>query len=281
MQQGQASRTAVGAAGHRAAHQILERGFVFADPLALRILGQDADEAIALAKEQPERRPLRLFIAMRSRFAEDSARRAIQEGVRQILVLGAGLDTFAYRLQPSEGLSVFELDHPATQREKRRRLAEAQIHEPGHVAYVAHDFEHGSMAAALEASGLNPDNPTFVLWLGVTPYLAEEAVYATLGELARFPGGVEVVFDYANPPHAFDEGAPRDFHRAMAVRVAASGEPFRGYFYSDELHARARSLGFSEIEDLDRAALIGRYLPDFSISSRSGPGGHVVWMATG
>jgi methyltransferase (TIGR00027 family) len=281
MQQGQASRTAVGAAGHRAAHQILERGFVFADPLALRILGQDADEAIALAKEQPERRPLRLFIAMRSRFAEDSARRAIQEGVRQILVLGAGLDTFAYRLQPSEGLSVFELDHPATQREKRRRLAEAQIHEPGHVAYVAHDFEHGSMAAALEASGLNPDNPTFVLWLGVTPYLAEEAVYATLGELARFPGGVEVVFDYANPPHAFDEGAPRDFHRAMAERVAASGEPFRGYFYSDELHARARSLGFSEIEDLDRAALIGRYLPDFSISSRSGPGGHVVWMATG
>jgi methyltransferase (TIGR00027 family) len=281
MQQGQASRTAVGAAGHRAAHQILERGFVFADPLALRILGQDADEAIALAKEQPERRPLRLFIAMRSRFAEDSARRAIQEGVRQILVLGAGLDTFAYRLQPSEGLSVFELDHPATQREKRRRLAEAQIHEPGHVAYVAHDFEHGSMAAALEASGLNPDNPTFVLWLGVTPYLAEEAVYATLGELARFPGGVEVVFDYANPPHAFDEGAPRDFRRAMAERVAASGEPFRGYFYSDELHARARSLGFSEIEDLDRAALIGRYLPDFSISSRSGPGGHVVWMATG
>jgi methyltransferase (TIGR00027 family) len=281
MQQGQASRTAVGAAGHRAAHQILERGFVFADPLALRILGQDADEAIALAKEQPERRPLRLFIAMRSRFAEDSARRAIQEGVRQILVLGAGLDTFAYRLQPSEGLSVFELDHPATQREKRRRLAEAQIHEPGHVAYVAHDFEHGSMAAALEASGLNPDNPTFVLWLGVTPYLAEEAVYATLGELARFPGGVEVVFDYANPPHAFDEGAPRDFRRAMAERVAASGEPFRGYFHSDELHARARSLGFSEIEDLDRAALIGRYLPDFSISSRSGPGGHVVWMATG
>jgi methyltransferase (TIGR00027 family) len=281
MQQGQASRTAIGAAGHRAAHQILERGFVFADPLALRILGQDADEAIALAKEQPERRPLRLFIAMRSRFAEDCARRASEEGARQILVLGAGLDTFAYRLQPSEGLRVFELDHPATQREKRRRLAEAQIHEPGHVAYVAHDFEHGSMTAALEAAGLEPDDRTFVLWLGVTPYLTAEAVYATLGELARFPGGVEVVFDYVNPTHAFEEGAARDFHRAMAERVAASGEPFRCDFDSAELHARARSLGFTEIEDLDRAALIGRYLPDFPVPPRSGPGGHVVRMATG
>ena len=71
MQHGQASRTAVGAAGHRAAHQVLERGLIFADPLALAILGQDADDAIALAKERPERRPLRLFVAMRSRFAED------------------------------------------------------------------------------------------------------------------------------------------------------------------------------------------------------------------
>ena len=83
MQHGQASVTALGAAGHRAAHQVLERGFVFADPLALPILGSDAESAIALAKERPERRGLRLFIAMRSRFAEDSARHAIDKGVRQ------------------------------------------------------------------------------------------------------------------------------------------------------------------------------------------------------
>src|SRR6201996_3667088 len=113
MQHGQASRTALGAAGHRAAHQVLERGFVFADPLALRILGEDADNAIALAKEKPERRSLRLFIAMRSRFAEDSARRAVEKGVRQILVLGAGLDTFAYRLEPRPGIRVFQPRHPA------------------------------------------------------------------------------------------------------------------------------------------------------------------------
>ena len=280
MQDGQASVTALGAAGHRAAHQVLERGFVFADPLALRILGPDADAAIALARERPERRPLRLFIAMRSCFAEDSARRAIENGVRQILVLGAGLDTFAYRLEPTHGLRVFELDHPATQAEKRRRLAEAQIAEPAHVSYVAHDFDRGSMKAALKAAGLDPDRGAFVLWLGVTPYLTGEKVFATLGELASLPGGTEVVFDYANPPEAVEETDARNFHREMAERVAASGEPFRGYFDTPELHARARKLGFSEIEDLDRAALVARYLPDLPVPPRPGPGGHVVRMAT-
>jgi methyltransferase (TIGR00027 family) len=280
MQQGQASVTALGAAGHRAAHQILDRGLVFADPLALRILGPDANDAIALAKERPERRPLRLFIAMRSRFAEDSARRAIEKGVRQILVMGAGFDTFAYRLEPAGDIRVFELDHPATQAEKRRRLTEARIAEPRHVSYVAHDFEHGSMTGALEAAGFDPSKRTFVLWLGVTPYLTEEAVFATLSELARLPGGAEVVFDYANPPDAINETNTRNFHREMAERVAASGEPFRGYFHSVELRARAHELGFSDIEDLDRAALVARYLPDASAAPRPGPGGHVVRMAT-
>jgi methyltransferase (TIGR00027 family) len=280
MQDGQASVTALGAAGHRAAHQVLERGFVFTDPLALAILGQDADDAIALAKERPERRPLRLFIAMRSRFAEDSARHAIANGVRQILVLGAGLDTFAYRLEQSQDMCVFELDHPATQRDKQSRLAAARIPVPGHVAYVAHDFERGSMIGALEAAGFDLRKRTFVLWLGVTPYLTEEAVFATLGALARLASGAEVVFDYTNPPRAIEEGATRDFHREMAARVAESGEPFRCAFHTAELHARARSLGFSDIEDLDRAALIARYLPDLPVAARPGPGGHVARMAT-
>jgi methyltransferase (TIGR00027 family) len=279
MQQGQASVTAIGAAGHRAAHQVLERGFVFADPLALSILGQDADGAIALARERPERRGLRLFIAMRSRFAEDSARRAIANGVRQILVLGAGLDTFAYRLERTHDLRVFELDHPATQAEKRRRLAQAQIAEPAHVSYVAHDFERGSMRAALTAAGLDPDRGAFVLWLGVTPYLTEEAVFATLSELASWPGGTEVVFDYANPPDRVSDSAARAHHEQLAERVAAGGEPFRGYFDTAELHARARELGFAKIEDLDRAALVARYLPDLPVPPRPGPGGHVVRMA--
>ncbi len=121
---------------------------------------------------------------------------------------------------------------------------------------------------------------TFVVWLGVTPYLTEEAVYATLGALARFPGGAEVVFDYANPPHAIEEAGVRDTHHALAARVAASGEPFRCYLETGALHERARALGFADIEDLDRAALVERYLPHLPAKPRPGPGGHVVRMAT-
>ena len=281
MKHGEASRTAQGAAGHRAAHQALEGGRVFADPLALRILGPDAEEAIAAARAQPERRALRLFVAMRSRFAEDSALRAIRDGVRQILVLGAGLDTFACRLAPLAGLEVFELDHPATQRDKRARLAAAGIAEPAHLAFVAHDFERGDMTGALAAAGLDTRRRTFVLWLGVTPYLTENAVTATLRALARWPGGAEVVFDYANPPHAIEEARVRDFHHAMAERVARQGEPFRCFLDTAALHERARALGFDEIEDLDRAALAGRYLSDAPAKLQPGPGGHVMRMATG
>ncbi len=119
-----------------------------------------------------------------------------------------------------------------------------------------------------------------MLWLGVTPYLTGEAVFATLGELSGWPGGTEVVFDYANPPDRVTDSATRAHHEQLAERVAASGEPFRAYFDTPELHARARELGFSAIEDLDRAALVARYLPDAPIPPRSGPGGHVVRMAT-
>ena len=150
-----------------------------------------------------------------------------------------------------------------------------RITEPQHVSYVAHNFEQREYGRRAEGRWVDVAKRTFVLWLGVTPYLTEGAVFATLSELAHLPGGTEVVFDYANPPDAIAEGNARNFHREMAERVAASGEPFRCYFDSGELHARARELGFSEIEDLDRAALVARYLPDGR--SRPGPGQEATW----
>ena len=274
-----ASRTALGAAAHRAAHQTLEGGRVFSDPLALAILGADANTMIARVTERPEGRLLRLFIAMRSRFAEDCALRSIGAGVRQVVVLGAGLDTFAYRLEPREGLQVFELDRPATQRDKRRRLKEAGVCEPAHVAYVAHDFESGAMAPALIAAGFDPDRRSFVMWLGVTPYLAEDAVFGTLSELARFPAGVEIVFDYPNPTASISAAAARASLDELAARVAELGEPFRCALDTETLHARARALGFVEAEDHDGGSLAARYLPHLE-GMPSGRGGHVVRMAT-
>ena len=268
------------AAGMRAAHQTLDGGMVFADPLAVRILGGDAEAAIAVLQSAAGAARLAPFCRHALPLRRGRAKRAIEAGVGQVLVLGAGLDTFAYRLEPREGLKVFELDHPATQRDKRARLAEAGIDEPPHLGFVAHDFEHGDMTEALIAGGLDVCRRTFVLWLGVTPYLTEEAVFATLGGLARFPGGVEVVFDYASPPHAIGEARVRDFHQAMAERVAASGEPFRCALETQALHERARAMGYRR----DRGSgprRSGRPLSAGApVKPRPGSGGHVVRMAT-
>jgi methyltransferase (TIGR00027 family) len=200
MQSGQASRTALGAAGHRAAHQVLEQGRIFADPLALRILGADADEAISEANREPRRRGLRLFIAVRTRFAEDALAAAIARGVSQLVVLGAGLDTYAYRADLDGALRFFEVDHPATQAWKRERLASAGIAIPPALTFAPVDFEHGSLADGLAAAGFDPAQRSFFTWLGVTPYLTEQAIFPTLGYIAGLPGGAEVAFDYSNPP---------------------------------------------------------------------------------
>ena len=280
MKHGEASRTALGAAGRRAAHQALEGGAVFSDALAIPILGEDADAAIASARARPEQRGLRLFVAMRSRFAEDAARRALEAGVRQIVILGAGLDTFAYRIEPRPGLRVFEIDHPDTQRDKRRRLTEAKIAAPAHLSFVALDFDKETLTQALARAALDSTERAFVIWLGVTPYLTESAVFGTLGDLARLEGGAEIVFDYANPSHAIADAKVRGFHEALVASVAEVGEPFRCTIETAELHTSARALGYVEIEDLDRAALVARYLPHAAASVKPGPGGHVVRMAT-
>ena len=274
-----ASRTALGAAAHRAAHQTLDAACVFKDPLARAILGDDAEPMIARVTERLEGRRLRHFIALRSRFAEDCAGRAIDAGVRQIIVLGAGLDTFAYRLQPREGLQVFELDHPVSQQDKRRRLEEAGVFEPAHVAYVPHDFESGAMAPALIGAGFNPARRSFVMWLGVTPYLTEDAVFGTLSELARLPAGVEIVFDYPNPVESIPDPAARTALEELARRAAELGEPFRCALETEALHARAQALGYVEVEDHDGGSLAARYLPDPKGVSL-GRGGHVVRLAT-
>src|SRR5271167_4527623 len=115
MQIGSPSRTALGAARHRAAHQLLERGFIFPDPFALPILGVDADALLQETQRDDFTRRLRLFIAIRSRLAEDALAAAWTRGVRQLVILGAGLDTYAYRSPLGGALRIFEVDHPATQ----------------------------------------------------------------------------------------------------------------------------------------------------------------------
>lgn len=281
MQQGQPSRTARGAASHRAAHQVLERGFIFSDPLAIRILGADAEAAIRDAKNDPSRRRLRLFIAVRSRFAEDALATAVaRRGVRQLVVLGAGLDTYAYRASLGEGLRIFEVDHPATQAWKRQRLAEAAILAPRALTFAPVDFERETLADGLSAAGFDPAQQTFFTWLGVVPYLTEQVVFSTLAFIAGLPGGAHVVFDYGNPPvSASNEDDYAAGREALASRVASVGEAFTSHFETDALRAGLTALGFREVEDLGPRTIRDRYFAGRG-GSLPDRGGHILRATT-
>jgi len=280
VQPGQPSRTALGAATHRAVHQVLEHGAIFADPLAVRILGEDVEEAVREAQANPARRILRLFIALRARFAEDALRTAVARGVRQLAVLGAGLDTFAYRNELGERLHVFEVDHPATQAWKRQRLAEAEIPLPRTLTFAPVDFERETLADGLAAAGFNPAQQTFFTWLGVAPYLTEQAVFSTLEYIVGLRGGAHVVFDYSNPPDPVPEkDAYSAFHEKLSARVASLGEVFKSNFETGPLHAKLTALGFREIEDLGPALIRERYFGNRS-GRQSNRGGHILRATT-
>ncbi len=284
MQQGQPSRTALSAAAHRAAHQVLEQARFFYDPLALSILGADAMALVQEAAENPERKRMRVFIAVRSRFAEDSLAAAVAGGTRQLVVLGAGLDTFAYRSPFRERLRIFEVDHPATQAWKRERLTQAGIAIPEWLTFAPLDFEQKSafeeqtLAGGLAGAGFDPAQQTLFTWLGVVPYLTEQAIFGTLGYIAGMAGGAHVVFDYSDPPESFTP-ALRAYHDARAERVAALGEAWITYFNPAALHARLQALGFAGIEDLGPPQIAERFFPNRGANPPA-TGGHILRAST-
>jgi methyltransferase (TIGR00027 family) len=270
MREGEPSRTAFGAAVLRALHPELDRPVVFVDPLAWRILG-DRDEILAGLTDDGDRTRLRLFIAVRHRFAEDGLTAAYARGTRQAVVLGAGFDTSAYR-NPHADLRFWEVDFPATGEWKRERLAEAEIAVPDTVSYVGVDFERESFLERLTAAGLDAGAPAFFLWLGVVPYLTCEATEATLRAIGSIPGG-EVVFDLPAPADQ-GEGRARADRADLEARVAGLGEPFRGAWEPAEMLALLADAGFDDVEDLDRSGIRTRYL---GLPPRPAPGGaHVV-----
>ena len=254
--QGTPSRTAFRVADRRAAHQLLDRPLVFEDPLAVRIVGGKVD-----TDESPMSRALRAFMAVRNRFAEDRLENAMDRGVEQYVLLGAGLDTFAYR-HPG-AIRVFEVDHPATQDWKRELLVRAGIAPPDTTAFVAVDFEHDDLARRLAESGFDLREPAFFSWLGVTPYLTREAFDETLRFLASTARESEVAFDWCVELSMLS-GAERRVVEALAARVASVGEPFRLFFRPEDLEASLRSAGFDDIETLGRDEINARYFADRS-----------------
>ncbi|HEU4997887.1 MAG TPA: SAM-dependent methyltransferase [Lapillicoccus sp.] len=250
---------------------------MFRDPLALTILGGAADVAVAEARQRPERIPMRIFIAVRHRVAEDALAAAVDRGTRQVVVLGAGLDTFAYR-NPfhDKGVHVVEVDHPATQEWKRATLDENGIEVPGTVAYLPVDVETDDLTHRL-GTAVDLTEPVFFVWLGVVPYLTRPAVDQTLSVVARVPGAT-VAFDYPNPVDQLSDRA-QAAHDTRAERVKAMGEPWLTYFDTDELDAHLAELGLSVVEDVGPDDIGSRWFgrPPGDAPRR---GGHVVVAQT-
>jgi len=257
MIEGRPSMTARRVAMRRAAHQLIDRPLVFEDPLAVPILGPEVAATLEVESAGRAESRLRAFIAVRSRYAEEQLSMAVSCGVRQYVLLGAGLDTFAYR-NPFPDLHIFEVDHPATQAWKRRCLSSANIAVPASLRFIPVDFEKESWKEGLCAAGFAASEPAFFAWLGVTFYLAEDVVWSTLRLIRSLCAANSVVLDYMLSRTLLNKDDLAE-HDALAKRVAAAGEPLRGLFEPRKMHDGLLNIGYEAVEDLGSADLNARY----------------------
>jgi methyltransferase (TIGR00027 family) len=264
MIEGRPSRTALRVATRRAAHQLFDSPKVLDDPLAVRIIGREVAGTLSRIADKlsPSARYMRAFMAARARYAEDELALAVRRGTTQFVILGAGLDTFAYR-NPFPNLRVFEVDHPATQEWKRQRLHAENIAIPDSVTYAAVDFNHQTLSDGLRAANFQADKPAFFSWLGVTMYLEPQTVLDTLRLIHTMNAENGVVFDYTVHRHLLNTMGKLILDAIMR-RVAAAGEPFRGFFAPPELEASLKKIGYTHIEDLNSDAINTRYFANRS-----------------
>jgi methyltransferase (TIGR00027 family) len=272
----QPSRTAQRVAHRRAVHQIWDDPKVLEDPVAIKILGHDVAAEITGARpsDSPFSVTLRAFLVARSRFAEDQLALAVEQGVRQYVVLGAGLDTFAYR-NPFAGVHVFEVDHPATQAWKQQKVQDGGVSLPPSLTFVPVDFEKDTLDASLGRAGFKSEEPAFFSWLGVTPYLARQTVFATLRWIISACAANAVVFDYPVPREHLSPAAQISF-QVLASRVAEAGEPFISFYAPDDMSAELRAMGYLHVEDLGTAEINERYFRGRTDDLRVGGAGRLV-----
>ncbi len=247
---GSPSQTALTAAAARAAHLLVDhQPWIFADDLAVTLLGKLADEFIDYHRTHGEHLVLtaaRAQVTCRGRHAEDRLAAAARRGVTQYVILGAGLDSFSCRSPLAGQVAVFEVDHPATQAWKRQRLAEARLMVPDGVTFVPADLESSSLADCLRRAGFDPSRPALVGWLGVTMYLTRPAIGQVLAEIGRFAAGTELVTDYMLP--AGQRDAAGDTYVEMVSAVAAQrGEPWLTFLAPDDMTALLASRGFGAV----------------------------------
>lgn len=267
-------QTALVTAAIRAAHQTHDDGRVFRDRFAEDILGPEAAPLMMGLPAVPGYHVMRFLMAARSRYAEDALALAVERGCRQVVILGAGLDTFGLRNPYRRlGLRVFEVDRPVAQNDKRRRLLRLGPRLPDGLTLVPAEIGRDDLAATLAVAGWQADQPTFFQVLGVAVYLPVALTLDLLRLIAGLPHS-HVVFDYTVPPFSQSPEGRAVTEETMA-ETATSGEPWVGFFEPASLAAELAGLGFSEVEDLDLQALGRRYASERAVGDGEwGP--HVV-----
>jgi methyltransferase (TIGR00027 family) len=270
---GKASLTAVGAAVFRAAHLVMDDDpKVFEDPFAFALSGapgllkEHANTVLTrfVAKLGAEAGPrvfryLRALTVMRSRYAEDELRLAIERGLMRYVILGAGLDSFAYRHPDlTSSAQVLEVDHPMTQTWKKERLLELGMHQPSNLVFLPLNLKQHSLTDGLTSAGYGPAEPAFVSWLGVTQYLPESVVFRILRQVGSLPDGTEVIFTYVAPRNTLDHESQRLWD-ICSQSTRERGEPWITFFETTRLIRTMQKLGFSEIQNLAPKEANARY----------------------
>ena len=246
MAEREASKTAIGVAVLRAAHQLLDGDpRILDDTVVVALLGPEREARIRAGAEafrDPRSMALRAHVLLRSRFAEERLRAAAARGVAQLIVLGAGLDTFAYR-QPAwaRGLRIYEVDHPASQGVKRTWLEAAEMALPPNLTFVPIDFEHDTLQAGLARAGFDPSAKTFVSCLGVLVYLTDAAIAELFAFIATLPPLSECVFTFGGTRGPDEPGRP-----SLATRAAEVGEPWVSSMEIDDVVAVLARAGLPE-----------------------------------
>ncbi|AWV04972.1 SAM-dependent methyltransferase [Burkholderia sp. JP2-270] len=245
----------------RAAHQLLDRPLVLDDPVALTILGGAKAQVLRDNIDRfrdPTSVGMRSSVIVRSRLAEDVWGEAVERGIRQYVVLGAGLDTSAFR-HPDTPARIFEVDLPATQAWKQARLREAGIAVPPSLHFVPVDFESVGLAEGLARAGFDANAPAIFSWLGVTMYLDEVAVIETLRFIAGCAKGSAVLFEYVTPLSSLPP-IMRIAMEQLTAQFAERGEPWKTFFEPAVITETLSTLGFNHTNAWTPEELNQRYL---------------------
>jgi len=257
----------------RAAHYLLDaEPKILSDTFARAFAGFSSDqEFLAGLDAVPSANLawLRTSFALRNRLAEDELADAVKGGVAQYVILGAGLDSFAYR-RPDlmQSLTVYEVDHPASQAWKRERVAALGIEVPSTLHYVPIDFEDATLIEGLASAGLDRRAPVFFSWLGVTQYLTREAGLRTLQECATVSSAnCTLVMEFIAPPEMLEDGEAA-LCRSLASASANVGEPWLCFYTFDEMTENLKTAGFGSVELFSPERAHSRYLAGRSDGAR-------------